>query len=295
MGNAGHTAHHVAHHNHRGAGQPFAFDGGVQLAQRGDGMALVGQAGVLDDGHGRVGRQAGEQLLLDVGRAAYAHVDHQREPGLARGGGQLAPVGARVAGFGVAGDKHHAMRMLAVRERGAQRGQPRQPRRDAIDHRDRHPGGTQVLHFFTATAKDERVAALEAHHVLALAHGHEHQLFDEGLRRAGAATALAHVNDARRGRCVRHDGVAHQVIYQQHGGGLDGLEGLDGEQLGIARARAYQRAGSQVGGGRQCAGGGRGGVHGACGGVCAARCKMCSTCCASAGGTGRRPSSTSCV
>ena len=33
-----------------------------------------------------------------------------------------------------------------------------------------------------ATAKDEWVAALEAHHVFAFADGHHHQLFDEGLR-----------------------------------------------------------------------------------------------------------------
>ena len=86
-----------------------------------------------------------------------------------------------------------------------------------------------MFHLFAATAKDERVAPLEAHHVLTLVHGHQHQFFNERLGRAFAATALAHVNDAGAGRGVGHDGVAHQVVHQQHRGGLDGLERLDGE------------------------------------------------------------------
>ena len=228
-------------------------------------MPLVRQAGVLDDGHRRIGGQAGEQFLLDGGGAAHAHVDDQRELGVARRGGQLAPVSARVAGLGVAGDKHHAMRVLTVRERCAQRGQPGEPCGDAVDDGDRHPRGAQVLHFFAAPAKDERVAALEAHHVLAFVHGHQHQLFDEGLGCAFAAAALAHIDDACRGRGMGHDGIAHQVIHQQHRGRLDGLEGLEGEQLRVTRACAHQRAtaaGAQVRWGRGRRGGRRGAGHG---------------------------------
>ena len=36
------------------------------------------------------------------------------------------------------------------------------------------------------------------------------------------------------GRGVGHDGVAHQVVHQQHRGSLDGLERLDGEQLWVS-------------------------------------------------------------
>ena len=162
-------------------------------------MPLVGQAGVLDDGHRRVRRQAAQQLLLDGGGAAHTHVNHQGELGVSGGAGQGFPVGAGVAGLGMAGDKHHAVGMLAVGERCAQGCEARQASGNAIDHRHRHACRAQVFHLFAATAKDERVAPLEAHHVLTLVHGHQHQFFDEGLGRAFAATALAHVNDAGAG------------------------------------------------------------------------------------------------
>ncbi len=62
----------------------------------------------------------------------------------------------------MAGDEHHALRMVAVRERHAQRGHGRQAGGDAVDHRAFDAGFAQVLHFFAAAAEDERVAALEA-------------------------------------------------------------------------------------------------------------------------------------
>ncbi len=45
----------------------------------------------------------------------------------------------------------------------------------------RNTGAAQVLHFFSATAKDEGVTAFEPYHVLALTHLGFHQLFDERL------------------------------------------------------------------------------------------------------------------
>jgi hypothetical protein len=99
-----------------------------------------------------------------------------------------------------------------------------------------------------------------------------------------AAPALAHVNDARFGRCVGHDGFAHQVVHQQHRGGLDGLERLEGEQLRVARAGADQ--------GDLAWGVVEGVVERSCFIVIRLRCKMWATCCAMGAGTGRRPSST---
>jgi hypothetical protein len=58
--------------------------------------------------------------------------------------------------------------------------------------------------------------------VLAFARGHHHQLLDEGLRRALAAAALADVDHPRARAGQRHDGVADEVVDQQHGGCGDG-------------------------------------------------------------------------
>jgi hypothetical protein len=93
--------------------------------------------------------------------------------------------------------KSTPLRVLAVRERHAQCRRPGQPGGDAVDHLHGHARSAQVLGLFAAAPKDERVAPLEAHHMLAFVHRHEHELFDEGLRRALAAAALAHAHDAR--------------------------------------------------------------------------------------------------
>ena len=71
--------------------------------------------------------------------------------------------------------------------------------------------------------------------LLAFAHGGEHQLLDEGLRRGAAAAALAHMHDARGRPGVREDGRVYQVVDQQHRGALDGLERLERQQLRVAR------------------------------------------------------------
>ena len=99
-----------------------------------------------------------------------------------------------------------------------------------------------MLALFAATAEDEGVAAFEAHHILPIARGRDHEFLDEVLRRGFASAALTDMNDARAGRCKSNDLVAHQVIDQEHGGGLDGLERLEGEQLRITRAGTDQRA-----------------------------------------------------
>lgn len=36
------------------------------------------------------------------------------------------------------------------------------------------------------------------------------------------------------------DGIAHQIVHQQHGGALDGFERLDRQQLRVARAYTDQ-------------------------------------------------------
>ena len=170
-----------------------------QILQKGQRMALLRQAGMLDHGHGRAAGQAAEQLAADALDAAHSHIDHQRQPGCMGRGGNLAPVGAAVAGFGMAGHEKYAMRAVAVGQRGAQAGQARETGGDAVDDIHLDAGLTQMFDLFAATAKDEGVAALEAHHAFAVLHGGNHELFDEGLGGALAAAALAHIDHAGRG------------------------------------------------------------------------------------------------
>ena len=129
----------------------------------------------------------------------------------------------------MAGDKHHAMGMLAVRERHAQRRQPRQACRDAVDHGHHNARRAQMLDFFTAPAKNKGVAALEPHHGIAFAHRRDHQLFNERLRGGFAAAALAHIHDAGGRAGKSHDVGADQVIDKQHAGLLNGFQRLEGQ------------------------------------------------------------------
>ena len=136
---------------------------------------------------------------------ADTHVNHDRQLGSLRGSRQSAPVGARVAGFGVAGNKNDAMGMRTMSQRRAQAGQASQTSGDAVDDLHLNACCAQVLHLFTTTAKDERVTPFEAHNMLALAHFGFHQLFNKSLRRALAATAFADINDARLGGSKVHN------------------------------------------------------------------------------------------
>ena len=215
----------------------------MQFTQTTHSVALGGQTGVLDHGHGRACVQPTlAQFVLNALRATHAHVNDKCQFGAACGGCDGLPVGVVGARAGVARQEDDAMGVFPVGEGYAQRGHRSQTGRDAVDHFHLNPGGAQVLHLFATPAENEGVTALEAHHVFAFVNRHQHEFFDKGLRGGGATTAFSHVNNAGRWRGVGHDGVAHQVIHQQHGGGLNGLQGLDGQHFRIAGAGAYQRA-----------------------------------------------------
>ena len=194
----------------------------------------------MDDGDRRVGVQALQQRLFNGGGAAYAHVNHQGELGLARGVRQRHPIGATVARLGVAGDEDHAMGVLAVGERHVQAGERRQARGNAVDHLHRNACGLQRFHLFAAPAKNKGVAALEPHHLFAALRLADHELFDKRLRRAGAAAAFAHVDHAGAGRGVGQHRVVHQVVHQQHRGAGNGFDRFEREQVGVAGACAHQ-------------------------------------------------------
>jgi len=93
-----HTAHHITDHDDAGAGQAFPGDGGLQLAQCADCMALRGQAGVVHDGHGGGVGQAVQQFVLDVGGTAHTHVNHQSQLGLEGRVIKISPIAETVGG-----------------------------------------------------------------------------------------------------------------------------------------------------------------------------------------------------
>ena len=186
----------------------------------------------------------------------------------------------------MAGDKHHALRVLAVRQGHTQRGHSGQARGDAVHHLHLYACGLQMRQLFAATPKNEGVAALQPHDVFALMGGHHHEFFNKGLRRRFAAAALADVDNARAGGGMGgNDFVVDQVVHQQHRGGLNCFNSLDGQQLGVARAGPNQSAFAFENGRL---------VryllwvfH-----SCPDRCKICSTCRAIGGGTALSPAIT---
>ena len=275
------TLQHIPHHDHAGAGHLLSGDGDFQLRQGAYRVALGGQAGVLDDCHRRVGMQAVQQLVLYGGRATDTHVDDQRQARPMGRGRECAPVGAGRPGLGVAGDKHHAMRVLAVGQWHTQRRHGRHAGGDAVDDAHTHACGLQGFHLFTTTTKDEGVATFEAHHGFAFQRGRDHQLLDKGLRSRFATAAFANINDAGGGGCESNDGLVHQIIDQHHGGLLDGLQGLEGQQFRVTWAGTHQGDMATCAGVRKIV------FHSE-----STRCKMWATCWAIGVGTGCAPSST---
>lgn len=70
----------------------------------------------------------------------------------------------------------------------------------------------QPVALFCAAPEYERITALDAHHRFAAAGFGDQQLVDEGLRRAGAAAALAHMHDARAAAQVAQDARIDQIV-----------------------------------------------------------------------------------
>ena len=98
----------------------------------------------------------------------------------------------------------------------------------------------QGIQLFAAAPEDKWVAAFEPHHPLTLARLRHHQAVDEGLRSGNATATFAHGDRARTAPHIAQHARVHQVVHQHHRGAAQGLDGLDGEQFGVARAGADQ-------------------------------------------------------
>ena len=288
----GNAADHIAHHDDAGAAELMLHQRLAERIEAGDHLALLGQAHMLNDGHGCVSGQALQELLLNVMGQLHAHVDHQGETGLVGRVGQGHPVGPAVARFGVSGDEHHAVGVLAVRERHTQRRHASQAGGDAVDHLHLDAVFVQVVHFLATATKEEGVAALEPHHLFALEGRLHHEFVDEGLGRGLATAAFAHLHHTHAVGDESQNGVAHQVVHQHHGGGLQGLQGLEGQQVRVTRAGANQpHAGAVCRTGSGCEGMG----HGHHPSEVRAKLAMRSTCTRKGSGRGNSPASTAWV
>ena len=238
--------HHIAHHNDGGAAQAACLHRLRQAAQRGHALALAGPGGALDHGGGRIGGQCAQQPGLYFGGMARAHVNDQRELQITHGLAHALPARGLLLRLvrlrmQMPAGKNHAVRALAMRERRAQAAQRRQSGSDAMHHARLVTSLAQLLHFFAAPAKNERIAPFEAHHRPPGARLAQHQRANARLRRAGLPAALAHAQHARARPRVGQHGFVNQVIHQKDIGAGNGLHGLEREQLRIARPRAHQR------------------------------------------------------
>jgi hypothetical protein len=102
----------------------------------------------------------------------------------------------------------------------------------------------KVFNLFAAAPKDKWVAALKAHHALALLYRVNHEFFNKRLGGRLAPTALAHVNDASLWGGVGQYLLVDQIVHKQYGGLANGLDSFECEQLGVSGPSAYQGAGA---------------------------------------------------
>ena len=107
------------------------------------------------------GASARDQLARDRREGGESHEDHE-----GFGHADPAPIDGVDA---VAGDEGHGGSVLAVRQRHAGVGRDAERRGDAGNDLEGDAGIGQRFGFFAAAAEDERIAALEAHHVPAAA------------------------------------------------------------------------------------------------------------------------------
>eukprot|EP00515_Schizochytrium_aggregatum_P008869 CAMPEP_0202078988 /NCGR_PEP_ID=MMETSP0964-20121228/6237_1 /ASSEMBLY_ACC=CAM_ASM_000500 /TAXON_ID=4773 /ORGANISM="Schizochytrium aggregatum, Strain ATCC28209" /LENGTH=299 /DNA_ID=CAMNT_0048646313 /DNA_START=109 /DNA_END=1006 /DNA_ORIENTATION=- len=193
---------------------------GLCLAARGDvgdraaQHALVDGGGALDHSHGRRLREAG----LPEARHERVHARDRHEVD----GGAAGRVRGDLAGHGVvhavAGGDEELVRDAARGDRDARGERRREAARDAGHDLDGEAGLAEDLDLLGAAAVEERVAALEAHDVEALAQGVERPFVQLVLGLVGAALVLARQHQAalhERQRLARHEEVgaleAHDV------------------------------------------------------------------------------------
>lgn len=227
--------HRLADHQQCRPLQALGSDG--QSGQSGQDAALMNAAGVLDDqGRRRRGAARSRQALGDHPSGRHPHIDHD---GLV-GASQRGPVQVGISVSGMTGDKGHSLRAAAMGQGRAGTGRGGQGRGDARYDMALDASLAAGRKLLAATAKQERITALQAHDGQAFQRQGDQQLIDVILRQGVARLALGHVDAAGAGRREIQDFGRDQPVMHDNVGGLQNLEGLDGQQIRIARPRAHQ-------------------------------------------------------
>ena len=134
-------------------------------------------------------------------------------------------------------DKHAFLRMVAVGQRNARVARHARRRCDARHHLERHARSGQGLQLVAATAKDKRVAPLQAHHPLAhLAQAHQ-QRVDVLLAHRVVIAPLARVNAFSMGRHKIQNGVGDELVIHNHLCLRQQTHGPQGQQIWVTRPR----------------------------------------------------------
>ena len=203
---------------------------------RGDNAPLTCGRTLLQHRRRSVGAHARvQQARHDIGKRTDAHEEHERA---LRAHERLEVDVVIGAGALVAGDDVQRRREIAVRHGNAVVGGNGDGRRDAGHDFVGHAMLGEQLELLAAAAEHERVAALQAHDLVAGERLVEQHLADLLLAHRVVRSALAHVDRARVARNAGQHAIAHERVVHDHVGLLQHVVALAREQPRIARASA---------------------------------------------------------
>ena len=191
----------------------------------------------LDDGRRGAGMAAfGDQTFGNLPDRMHAHQKNQR-----RNLAQCVEIDiVAVAAAKMAGHNRHGGSRVAVRHRNSRAERRRERRGNARNHVEADAVFSQIFGLFSAAAEQERIAALQPNHHLALARFVDKQFVDLILARIVTADRLAHVN-ALGGRLRQRQYVLlNQPVVNNDIGRLDQVRRLDRQQLRMPGAGPNQ-------------------------------------------------------
>jgi len=138
----------------------------------------------------------------------------------------------------VAGDEDASLRVIAMGQRNAGVGGASGRCGDARANLERNAVLGELFDLFAAATEDERVAALEPHHALALARQPHQQVADLLLRQRVVGAPLADIDALGLAPREVDDAGVDQPVVEHDVGLLHQPERAEGQQVGVARSGA---------------------------------------------------------